>query len=102
MIANCGEATYIELDIKEYRIAALCRLNFKKWKTKSDGLYYNNRGYVVNLSKEEIIELLTSIVRVTSIKKYMDVPGYVKERTRQINNAAAFAEVYSEQVMMQR
>lgn len=92
MIANCGAATYVELDIAEYRIAAICNLPWKKWKERSGGVDYNNRGYVSKLTRDEILELLGSVVRVTSVKKYQDIEKAVRERTRQINNAEAWAD----------
>jgi hypothetical protein len=81
MIAGCGQYTYIELDIKEYRIGAVCKLDYQKWKKKAAGLFYNNRGYVVNLTKKEIVELLESVERITSIRKYIDVKEYTRKRS---------------------
>jgi hypothetical protein len=66
MIANCGAQTYVELDIAEYHIAAICVLPWKKWKDTT-GTYYNNRGYISKLTRDEIFELLASIVRVVPI-----------------------------------
>lgn len=98
MIQNCGEATYIELDIRDYRFEAICKLNFKKWRAKAGALYHNRRGYVVNLTKGEIIELLESVVRVTAIKKYMDVSEYCRKRSNVLER-----EKYDrENILMQR
>ena len=91
IIANCGTQTYVELDIAEFRIVAICKKDWKKWKERT-GTYYNNRGYVSKLTRDEIFELLGSIVRVVSIKKYQDIYEAVRERTRQINNAEAWAD----------
>lgn len=93
IIANCGSKTYVELDIGEYRIAAICELPWKKWKAKAGASYNNNRGYISKLTKDEVLELLGSVVRVVSIKKYQDIHKTVRERLRQINNAEAWADL---------
>ncbi|HNZ32401.1 MAG TPA: hypothetical protein PKJ25_09915 [Smithellaceae bacterium] len=92
IIANCGAKTYVELDIAGYRIAVICDVPWKKWKEKAGISYENNRGYISKLTKDEILELLASVVRVVSIKKYQDIDKAVRERLRQINNAKAWAD----------
>ena len=92
MIANCGAKTYVELDIAEFRIVAICNITWKKWKERV-GTYYNNRGYIFRLTKDEILELLASVVRVVSIKKYQNIYKAARERLRQINNAEAWADL---------
>lgn len=71
MIANCGAMTYVELDVAEHHINAICNLPWKKWKERADGTDYSNKGYVNKLTRDEIFELLGSVVRVTSITKYL-------------------------------
>lgn len=92
MIAGCGQYTYIELDIKEYRIGAVCKLDYQKWKKKAGGLFYNNRGYVVNLTKKEIVELLESVERITSIKKYIEVKEYTRKRSNFLEQVRLYQE----------
>lgn len=92
IIANCGAKTYVELDIGKYRIAAICELPWKKWKERAGESYNNNRGYISKLTKDEVLELLGSVVRVVSIKKYQDIDKAARERLRQINNAEAWAD----------
>lgn len=91
IIANCGSRTYVELDIAEYHVTAICVVPWKTWKERT-GNYYNDRGYVSKLTRDEILELLRSVVRVISIKKYLDIDKTVRERIRQINNAEAWAD----------
>ena len=93
IIANCGVKTYVELDIAAYRIAAICEFPWPKWKERAGISYDNNRGLTSKLTNDETLELLASVVRVVSIKKYQDIHKAVRERSRQINNAAAWADL---------
>lgn len=105
MIERCGKRTYIELDLREYRLSAVCDLNYYEWKKKVGGLYCNKRGYVCKLKRSEIVELLQSVSKVIALNKYLDVHECIRLRENQISREKAdreWEEANKESVLMQK
>jgi hypothetical protein len=98
MLSRCGQYVYVELDIKEFRFTAICAVDFNSWKKLSNGQFIGNKGYLCNMTIEQVTALLASVQRIVSIKEFMDLKEYLRRRGNQLNKE----ENYRQNCLMQR
>lgn len=72
ILTSCGKSTYIEMDIGNFRLTAICEISWDRWKTLCGGVFDSmTKSYIARLKKEEIDEILKSVRQVCSLLEYM-------------------------------